>query len=59
VAVRFPGLLPGLRKLPVNKVTPPTLPDPPREAPELTVIALAVLVPFTSRVPAEIVVAPE
>jgi hypothetical protein len=57
VAVKFPGLFPGLRKDPLLRVTAPTVPDPSRLPPEFTVTPLAV--PLTVRLPKLPTVVPE
>ena len=55
-ALSVPMLLPGATMPPTVKAA--TSPLPPRDAPLDTVTALALFVPFTSRRPALMVVAP-
>ena len=56
---RMPEVVPGARVPLLFTVTVPTVPEPPSVPPLLTATALPdAVLPFTSRVPALIVVAP-
>ena len=55
----LPAELPGPILPPLLTVVAPPVPLPARVPPVLTVIALAEFVPFSTRTPALIVVAPE
>jgi hypothetical protein len=56
--VKVPTLVPGASVPPELMVTAPAVPVPPSVAPLATVVALEVLLPFTSSVPAFTAVAP-
>ena len=56
---KVPGELPGARVAPSPTVRSPTVPEPPRVAPELMVVSeLVEMLPLTTRVPALTLVVP-